>query len=204
MVFFWLAARFDYPDVLDRSAADVLPQLLALGATGRALWAVYACIPLLLIPAAIGTRALLRDAAPNALQAAGLLAAIAAVTMMVGLARWPTIQWELALSYASASPEGRLLLDGIFSGLNVYLGNFLGEFIGEIAMNGYFMLTGFAALRAADWPRWFGIAGMVTGTAGLVGAFRNVTGVVQPVADVNNYLLMVWLVVMGIMIFRAR
>ena len=49
-VFGYLAARFDYPDVLDGGAADVLPRLLALGATGRAVWAVYAFIPLLLIP----------------------------------------------------------------------------------------------------------------------------------------------------------
>jgi len=35
-VFSYLAARFHYPEVLDGSAADVLPALLATGATGRA------------------------------------------------------------------------------------------------------------------------------------------------------------------------
>ena len=48
-VFSYLAATFDYPDVLDRPAGEVLPRLLALGATGRAVWALYGLVPLLLI-----------------------------------------------------------------------------------------------------------------------------------------------------------
>lgn len=41
-VFAYLAARFNYPDVLDGSAETVLPALLATGASGRAAWAFYA------------------------------------------------------------------------------------------------------------------------------------------------------------------
>ena len=44
-VFAFLAARFNYPDVLDGPAATVLPQLLATGAAGRAAWALYALLP---------------------------------------------------------------------------------------------------------------------------------------------------------------
>lgn len=52
-VFSFLAARFDYPDVLDGTAADVLPRLLATGATGRAVWALYGFLPLIWIPAGV-------------------------------------------------------------------------------------------------------------------------------------------------------
>ncbi|MBK8002565.1 MAG: hypothetical protein IPK12_01190 [Gemmatimonadetes bacterium] len=51
-VFSYLAATFHYPDVLDGPADQVLPNLLALGPTGRAVWALYGLIPLLLIPTA--------------------------------------------------------------------------------------------------------------------------------------------------------
>ena len=34
-VFAYLAARFDYPEVLDGEAANVLPRLLAMGMPGR-------------------------------------------------------------------------------------------------------------------------------------------------------------------------
>ena len=54
VVFTYLAAAFDYPDVLDRPAADVLPALLALGSTGRMVWFVYGLIPLLIVPTGLG------------------------------------------------------------------------------------------------------------------------------------------------------
>ena len=45
-VFSFLAARFNYPAVLDGPADMVLPQLLATGGAGRLVWAVYAVLPL--------------------------------------------------------------------------------------------------------------------------------------------------------------
>ena len=53
-VFSYLAANFNYPDVLDRTAAEVLPRLREDGTAMRAVWAVYAFLPLLLIPGALG------------------------------------------------------------------------------------------------------------------------------------------------------
>src|SRR5690349_5659644 len=94
-VFNFLAARFNYPDVLDGTAAAVLPQLLTLGTTGRAVWVIYALLPLLLIPAGVGATAALRNCAPNAMRSALIFSAIAAVSMLLGLSRWPSIQWEL-------------------------------------------------------------------------------------------------------------
>ena len=52
-VFAFLAARFDYPAVLDGNAAEVLPKLLATGATGRAVWAIYGLLPILWVPAGV-------------------------------------------------------------------------------------------------------------------------------------------------------
>lgn len=52
-VFAYLAARFNYPDVLDGPAATVLPNLLATGTQGRFVWAVYAFLPLIWIPAGV-------------------------------------------------------------------------------------------------------------------------------------------------------
>jgi hypothetical protein len=53
-VFSYLAARFHYPEVLDGSAQDVLPALLAIGTAGRAAWAIYSVLPLAFIPAGVG------------------------------------------------------------------------------------------------------------------------------------------------------
>ena len=60
-VFTFLAARFDYPAVLDGSAAEVLPNLLATGAIGRAVWAVYGFLPIIWIPAGVAAFHALRS-----------------------------------------------------------------------------------------------------------------------------------------------
>lgn len=203
-VFSYLAARFNYPAVLDGSAAVVLPRLLALGEAGRAVWAVYALLPLLLVPAAIGARAALGDTAPNVMRAALVSATVAAVSMLLGLARWPSVHWELARVYATTGPDARAAIDAVFLGLNVYLGNYIGEFVGELALNAFFMLVGFAWLRSTETRRWLGVGGIVVGAIGWASAFRNVTSVVDPVAEVSNYLLPAWLIVLGVALIRRR
>lgn len=200
-VFSYLAARFDYPAVLDGAAADVLPRLLALGDSGRAVWAVYAFLPLLLIPAGVGAYAALRDAAPSAMRAALAFSVLAAMSMLLGLARWPSVHWELARAYQAAAPEARPALDAVFAGLNVYLGNYIGEFLGELSLNAFFILSG-VAMRRGGRAR-VGAAGVVVGAVGLIAAARNLTPSVALVAEVNNHVLPVWLVVLGVMLLRG-
>ena len=88
----------------------------------------------------------------------------------------------------------------IFAGLTAYLGNCIGEFGGELGLNAFFLLTSIAFMYAGR--RLVGYAGIVVGVLGIAGAFRNVTPVVQIIADANNSLLPVWLVVLGIVLMR--
>lgn len=199
-VFGYLAVRFDYPTVLDGTAEEVLPRLLALGATGRAVWVIYALVPLLLVPAAVGAYDAWRRAAPNAMRMALVLGVVTAVSMLLGLARWPTIHWELARAWPSASPDARAAISATFAGLNLYLGNFIGEFLGEIALNGFFAATSYGLL--CEGRRRLGVAGLLVAAIGCVAALRNVTPVVALVAEANNYVLPVWLIVLGVVLTR--
>jgi hypothetical protein len=203
-VFAYLAARFDYPDVLDRPAGEVLPWLIALGTAGRAVWSLYALIPLLLVPAGLGAAAALRQAAPGAARAAAAFASISAFSMMLGLLRWPSIHWELARAYATAPDGERATLGAMFVGLNSYLGNFIGEFVGELALNLFFLLIAYAMLRDPQRRRWLGYGGLVASAIGFVAMFRNVTHAVAPIADANNLVLPLWLVVLGVVFARER
>jgi len=83
--FGYLAARFEYPDVLAGPAGEVLPRLIALETEGRAVWTLYALIPLLLVPAGIGAAAALGGVAPAAARNGAVFAVIAAVSLMLGL-----------------------------------------------------------------------------------------------------------------------
>jgi len=96
------------------------------------------------------------------------------------------------------------VLDALFDGFNTYLGNYIGGFLGELSINAFFLLASWAMLRSRAVPRGFAILGLVTGTAGLVGMFRNVTSSVAVVASVNNYLLPLWMIVFGILLLRQR
>jgi hypothetical protein len=121
-VFTYLAANFDYPGILDGAAADVLPRLQGGGSGMRSVWAIYAFLPLFLIPGVVGAcfSCPSSRARMNLAVAFGCMAAFA---MCLGLMRWPTIHWALADAYRLAGGETRLGLDAIFNGLNLYLGN---------------------------------------------------------------------------------
>jgi Domain of unknown function (DUF4386) len=203
-VFAYLAARFDYPAVLDGSATDVLPALLATGDAGRAVWALYALLPLVFLPAAAGAFHALRRGSEGTMRLATLFAVVSAGAMIAGLMRWPSLHWSLAHNWV-AEPATRPAINAVFAAANLYLGNYLGEFLGELCFSAFFLLSATAMLRReSGFPRWMGWLGVVTGVAGMVGMFRNVTGAVAMVAEVNNYLLPLWMIVFGVGLVRWR
>jgi hypothetical protein len=197
-VFSYLAARFHYPEVLDGSAQDVLPALLATGGTGRAAWALYSVLPLVFIPAGISAFEALRERAAGPMRVGALFAFLAAVSMMLGLMRWPSVHWELAHAWDASGDGERLVLTALFDGLNLYLGNYIGEFIGELSFSVFFVLSGVGLLRHPRAPRWLGWWGLATGILGLIGMWRNVTQSVGAVAAANNYLLPAWMIGFGV------
>jgi hypothetical protein len=197
-VFAYLAARFQYPEVLDGNAEDVLPALLATGTSGRAAWAVYAILPLAFIPAGVSAFVALRTRAAGPARVGMLVALVAALSMMLGLMRWPSIHWELGIAWNGATDDQRLVLGAVFDGLNRYLGNYIGEFLGEFSFSVFFVLSGIGILRHERAPIWLGWWGIATGLLGLIGMWRNVTGAVAVVADANNYLLPAWMIGFGV------
>ena len=204
-VFAFLAARFNYPAVLDGRASEVLPSLLATGEMGRTVWAIYSLLPLLWIPAGVGAFHALRAKNEGAMRAGMLFAVVSALAMTLGLMRWPSFHWELAITWSTADATTRSALDAVFNATNRYLGNYIGEFLGELSLNMFFLLAAVAMLRrGSGFARWTGWLGVVAATIGLVSMFRNTAGFVTPVAEVNNYLLPLWMIVFGIGLIRQR
>ena len=203
-VFAFLAARFDYPAVLDGPASTVLPRLLATGTAGRAAWALYAFLPLCWLPAGVGAYCALRRVRPGAMLLALQFALVAAVSMMLGLMRWPSMHWHLAQLQATATADQQQIIATIFDGLNTYLGNYIGEFLGELSVSLFFLFSSWALLRSRRPPRWIGLVGVVTAVLGGIGMFRNISDSVAPVAAVNNYLLPLWMIVFGVVLLRYQ
>ena len=195
-VFSYLAANFNYPDVLDGIAAQVLPLLRNGGELMRSVWAVYAFLPLLLVPGGVGAYFACPVSRPR-MSLALILVSLAALSMCLGLMRWPSMHWALAAAYAQAGPESQNSIAAVFDGLNLYLGNYIGEFLGETLLAGFFLLTGFSMLEEKCFPQWLGWGGICFALLFLTGALRNVAGMVQVIADINNVLLPLWMVVLG-------
>ena len=146
----------------------------------------------------------LRDSHPGAMLLALHFAALSAISMMLGLLRWPSIHWRLAELYVAADPAQQRVLEATFDGLNTYLGNYLGEFLGELAFSAFFVLSAWALLRSGRSARWLAVLGLLTGVLGWIGMFRNLTTAVAPVAAINNYLLPLWMIAMGVVLVRHR
>src|SRR6185295_4392356 len=120
LVFAYLAANFDYPGILKGSAAEVLPRLRSGGSMMRGVWALYAFLPLFLVPGAVGAY----FACPSSrsrMTLALLVASLGALAMCLGLMRWPSIHWALADAFADSGPGTKASLTAVFRGLNLYL-----------------------------------------------------------------------------------
>lgn len=187
LVFAYLMNQFGYPDVLDHPASEVLPALLAGGASLRAVWAIYAILPLSIVGTALLSRGRfgLEGRADRLVAALGVMAGL---SMMIGLSRWPTLQWSLASAWASGDHAA---ITAQFDALNLILGNGIGEFLGEVTLGGWFLGVGHA-LRS----RWVGRATLLLSALLFIGSFRNMTDLVQPATDLTNNLLpavMIWL-----------
>lgn len=201
-VFAYLAARFNYPDVLDGPAATVLPSLLATGGQGRLVWAIYALLPLIWLPAGVAAYEALAPVRRAPMRLALLFAVVAALAMMLGLMRWPSVHWHLALAFQQAGAPEQGVIAAVFDGLNTYLGNYIGEFLGELSFSVFFLLTSLVWLQSPHLHKWIGWVGVGTAVLGLAGAFRNVTAAVAPIAEVNNYLLPAFMIILGVALVR--
>jgi hypothetical protein len=85
-----------------------------------------------------------------------LFAAMAALAMMLGLMRGPSMHWHLALAFAQAAPPEQAVLAAVFDGLNTYLGNYIGEFLGELSFSVFFLLTSIVWLQSPRPSKWIG------------------------------------------------
>lgn len=202
-VFTYLAINFDYPDVLDGAAQTVLPNLRSGGSTMRAVWALYAFLPLLFIPAGVGSFYALKEKAAGLMHIGLMFAILSALATMLGLMRWPSIHGALAAGYAQAAAEQRVVIVAFFDGLNFYLGTYIGEFLGELSFGLWFLISALVMLQDGRFPKWIGWFGIVTTGLGFIQMFRNLTDVVDPVNEIYNYLFPLWLLIFGAAMLRC-
>lgn len=90
-----LAMRFHHSELLDGEARNALPALLSMGDRGRAVWASDGVLPLVFLPAGVGAFHASQQKAAGPARRGMYIAMSAALGMMLGLLRWPSMDWAL-------------------------------------------------------------------------------------------------------------
>ena len=175
-----LGAIFDYPDVLDEPAGQVLASFRDHEDAVSAWFAVLALSAALLAPVAIGVG---RLSPARAMRIAVPVGIAAAVVQVIGLLRWPI----LVPGYASdaASANAGVAADGrdAFTTASDILGTALGETVGYLLTATWTVLV-VVALGRAFAGRWFTALGAVSAALVLAGVLSPLG---LPVIDTANF-----------------
>ncbi len=192
-----LGSIFNYPDVLDEPAGQVLADFRDNQGAVSGWFSVLALSAALFAPMAIGVG---RLSSSRLMRIAVPVGIAAAVVQVVGLSRWPLLVPGYASDAASADPGVAAAARDSFTTASDILGTAIGETLGYLLTAAWTVLV-IAALGRRYAGRWFPALGAVA--AGLV-----VAGVLSPLGlpavDTANFvgyvLWCVWLIAFAVVI----
>ena len=182
-----LGSVFNYPDVLDEPARDILARFRADEGAIRLWFTVLALSAGLLAPIAIGVG---RLSARREMRIAVWVGIAAAVVQVIGLMRWPL----LVPGYAAENNVDA------FTTAHDVLGTAIGETLGYFLTASWTALV-VVALGRAFAGRWFSVLGLASAALVFVGVLSPLD---LPVVDTANFfgyvLYSLWLIAFGVLI----
>jgi len=197
LAFSALGSIFNYPDVLDEPAAQVLASFRDHEAAVSVWFGVLALSAALLAPVAIGVG---RLSATRAMRYAVPVGITAAVVQVIGLLRWPILVPGYAADAASSSAAVAAGGRDAFTTASDILGTALGETLGYLLTATWTALV-VVALGRAFAGRWFQALGGLAAALVLVGVLSPLD---LPAVDGLNFigyvLWSVWLVAFAVVI----
>jgi hypothetical protein len=192
-----LGSIFNYPDVLDEPAGQVLASFRDHEGAVSAWFAVLALSAALLAPIAIGVG---RLSAARAMRLAVPVGIAAAAVQVIGLLRWPILVPGYAADAASADASVAAGARDAFTTASDILGTALGETVGYLLTAAWTTLVVLALGRAFA-GRWFQLLGGLAAGLVLVGVLSPLD---LPVVDGANFvgyvLWSVWLIAFAVVI----
>jgi Domain of unknown function (DUF4386) len=194
-----LGSIFNYPDVLDEPAGDVLASYREHEGAVSAWFAVLALAAALLAPIAIGVGRLSRTRAMRVAVWVGIAAAAVQVT---GLLRWPILVPGYASDAASGDAAVAAGARDSFTTASDILGTALGETLGYLLTAAWTALVIIALARRFA-GRWFSVLGLASAALVGVGVFSPLDLPLVDTANFFGYILWsVWLIAFGVLILR--
>jgi Domain of unknown function (DUF4386) len=192
-----LGSIFNYPDVLDEPAGDVLASFRDQQGAVSTWFAVLALSAALFAPIAIGVG---RLAPTRAMRVAVRVGIAAAAVQVIGLLRWPILVPGYASDAASGDAAVAAAARDSFSTASDILGTAIGETLGYLLTATWTVLV-IVALGRRFAGRWFGVLGVVSAALVLVGVLSPLNLPAVDMANFAGYVLWsVWLVAFGVVI----
>jgi hypothetical protein len=192
-----LGSVFNYPDVLDEPAGEVLASFRDNQGAVSAWFSVLALSAALLAPVAIGigrlsTRRAMRIAVPVGIAAAAV--------QVIGLLRWPILVPGFASDAASGDAGVAASARDSFTTASDILGTAVGETLGYLLTATWTALV-IVALGRRYAGRWFQLLGAVSAALVVAGVLSPLG---LPVIDTANFLgyvlWSVWLIALAVVI----
>jgi hypothetical protein len=202
VAFTGLGAVFDYPDVLEQPADDVLASFRADQFAVTAWFTALALGAAMLAPVAVGVGRLSDSRAMRWSVPVGIAAA---VVQVVGLLRWSLLVPGWAATAAGDDPAAAARAREAFGTANRVLGTLIGETGGYVFTAAWTGLV-LAALGAAFAGRLFVVLGAVSAVLILAGVLSPLG---LPLVDTANFVAYIlwsgWLVILaGVLVVRQR
>jgi hypothetical protein len=192
-----LGAIFNYPDVLDEPAGQVLAAFRDDQGAVSGWFSVLALSAALLAPIAIGVR---RLSSARAMRIAVPVGIAAAAVQVIGLLRWPVLVPGYASDAASGDAGVAAAARDSFTTASDILGTAVGETLGYLLTATWTVLVIVALGRryAGRWFQWLGGVSAVLVLAGVLSPFG------LPVIDTANFfgyvLWSAWLIAFAVVI----
>ena len=192
-----LGSIFNYPDVLDEPAGEVLASFREHEGAVRGWFAVLALSAALLAPIAIGVGRLSRARAMRLAVPVGIAAA---AVQVIGLLRWPILVPGYASDAGSSNAGVAASARDSFTTASDILGTAVGETLGYLLTATWTVLV-VVALGRRYAGRWFQVLGTVSAALVLAGVLSPLG---LPVIDTANFLgyvlWSVWLIALAVVI----
>lgn len=193
-----LGGIFNYPDVLNEPAGQVLASFRDHQSAVSGWFLVLALAAALMAPIAIGVG---RLSTQRAMRIAVPVGIAAAVVQVIGLLRWPILVPGYASDAASGNGAIASSARDSFTTVSDILGTALGETLGYLLTATWTVLV-VVALGRRYAGRWFQVLGLTSAALVLVGVLGPLD---LPAVDAVNFigyvLWSVWLIAFGVVIF---
>jgi hypothetical protein len=192
-----LGSIFNYPDVLDEPAGDVLASFRDHQGAVGAWFSVLALSAAFLAPIAIGVR---RLAPGRVMRVAVRVGIAAAAVQVIGLLRWPLLVPGYASDAAGGDAATASAARDSFTTASDILGTAIGETLGYLLTATWTVLV-LVALGRRFAGRWFRALGMASAGLVLVGVLSPLDLPAVDTANFAGYVLWsLWLIAFGVVI----